>query len=135
MFACVSSRTLAVGKVLPTPRRCLPYPNPAASSPSPRTPPGSNAAMAFLPAAPMGLRARSAAPVRAGRAPLGLRMQQATVDREQDVGIGQADMRKDAESLMQPCPETKCVRVCIRVRVPLLQRAACRRPHAACRSR
>jgi hypothetical protein len=91
--------------------------------------------MAFLPAAPMGLRARSAAPVRAGRAPLGLRMQQATVDREQDVGIGQADMRKDAESLMQPCPETKCVRVCIRVRVPLLQRAACRRPHAACRSR
>jgi len=34
-------------------------------------------------------------------------MQQATIDREQDVGIGQSSMRKDAESLMQPCPETK----------------------------
>ena len=67
----------------------------------------SNAAMAFLPAAPMGLRASSASPVRAGRVPLGLRMQQATVDREQDNGVGQAAMRKDAESLMQPCPETK----------------------------
>ena len=63
--------------------------------------------MAFLPAAPMGLRASSTAPVRAGRAPLALRMQQTTIDREQDVGIGQAAMRKDAESLMQPCPETK----------------------------
>jgi hypothetical protein len=68
----------------------------------------SNAALAFLPAAPMGLRASSTAQVsRLGRAPLSLRMQQATVDREQDVGIGQADMRKDAEALMQPCPETK----------------------------
>ena len=67
----------------------------------------SNAAMAFLPAAPMGLRASSASTARAGRVPLGLRMQQATVDREQDNGVGQAAMRKDAESLMQPCPETK----------------------------
>jgi len=68
----------------------------------------SNAALAFLPAAPMGLRASSTAQVsRLGRAPLSLRMQQATVDREQDVGVGQADMRKDAEALMQPCPETK----------------------------
>ena len=68
----------------------------------------SNAALAFLPAVPMGLRASSTAQMaRLGRAPLALRMQQATVDREQDVGIGQADMRKDAESLMQPCPETK----------------------------
>ena len=68
----------------------------------------SNAAMAFLPAAPMGLRASSAAvQARSGRAPLSLRMQQATVDREQDVGIGQDSMRKDAESLMQPCPVTR----------------------------
>ena len=66
----------------------------------------SNAAMAFLPAAPMGLRS-SPAVARAGRAPLALRMQQATVDRAQDVGVGQDSMRKDAESLMQPCPETK----------------------------
>jgi ribosomal protein L37E len=77
----------------------LPAPAPAAMR--------SNAAMAFLPAAPMGLRASSASPARAGRLPLGLRMQQATVDREQDNGVGQAAMRKDAESLMQPCPETK----------------------------
>jgi len=67
---------------------------------------GSNAAMAFLPAAPMGLRS-SPAVARSGRAPLALRMQQATVDRAQDVGVGQDSMRKDAESLMQPCPETK----------------------------
>ena len=66
----------------------------------------SNAAMAFLPAAPMGLRS-SPAVARSGRAPLALRMQQATVDRAQDVGVGQDSMRKDAESLMQPCPETK----------------------------
>lgn len=64
--------------------------------------------MAFLPAAPMGLRASSAAvQTRSGRTPLSLRMQQATVDREQDVGIGQDSMRKDAEALMQPCPLTK----------------------------
>lgn len=62
--------------------------------------------MAFLPAAPMGLRS-SPAVARSGRAPLALRMQQATVDRAQDVGVGQDSMRKDAESLMQPCPETK----------------------------
>jgi len=33
-------------------------------------------------------------------------MQQATVDRAQDVGEGQADERKAAELLMQPCPIT-----------------------------
>ena len=64
--------------------------------------------MAFLPATPMGLRSSSAVQARSGRAaPLALRMQQATIDRAQDVGIGQDAMRKDAESLMQPCPETK----------------------------
>jgi len=57
----------------------------------------------------MGLHAKSSVQMaRAGRAPLGLRMQQATaVDRDQDNGVGQASMRKDAESLMQPCPLTK----------------------------
>ena len=64
--------------------------------------------MAFLPATPMGLRSSSAVQARSGRAsPLAIRMQQATIDRAQDVGIGQDAMRKDAESLMQPCPETK----------------------------
>jgi len=57
----------------------------------------------------MGLHTKSSVQMaRAGRAPLGLRMQQATaVDRDQDNGVGQASMRKDAESLMQPCPLTK----------------------------
>jgi len=69
---------------------------------------GSNAALAFLPAAPMGLRATSSVQTaRAGRSSLGLRMQQATAVDQQENGVGQASMRKDAESLMQPCPVTK----------------------------
>lgn len=87
---------------------CIPSPPPTPPKFSSEHGLSSNAALAFLPAVPMGLRASSTAQMaRLGRAPLALRMQQATVDREQDVGIGQADMRKDAESLMQPCPETK----------------------------
>lgn len=97
-----SALSRAVGCLLPSDQYTILLPR------LPSTWRGSNAALAFLPAAPMGLRASSTAQVaRHGRAPLALRMQQATVDREQDVGVGQASMRKDAESLMQPCPETK----------------------------
>lgn len=56
----------------------------------------------------MGLRATSSVQTaRAGRSSLGLRMQQATAVDQQENGVGQASMRKDAESLMQPCPVTK----------------------------
>eukprot|EP00290_Baffinella_frigidus_P012284 CAMPEP_0180153590 /NCGR_PEP_ID=MMETSP0986-20121125/23619_1 /TAXON_ID=697907 /ORGANISM="non described non described, Strain CCMP2293" /LENGTH=425 /DNA_ID=CAMNT_0022101713 /DNA_START=23 /DNA_END=1300 /DNA_ORIENTATION=+ len=69
-----------------------------------------HSADAFLPIAPGGLRAASSARVspRAGR--LGLRMsvdtKPAMVDREQDNGQGQAELRAQAEALMQPCPMT-----------------------------